>query len=93
MKYWVPQKLPQINTVLLTSVLGRLCDLQYRFAVISEAPSKLINRALNKYRIKNVYETYILYFIHTIFLKIACTDLNYLWTDKLTDILLEGLPD
>mgnify|MGYP001211731601 CR=1 FL=1 len=38
--YWMTQKLPQICTVLLcTSVLGRLRDLQYIFAVTSGSPS------------------------------------------------------
>ena len=36
--YWVPQKLPQICSVIL-SVSGRLCDLQYIFALIYGTPN------------------------------------------------------
>ena len=37
--YWVTQKLPQICTVICVSVLGRLRDLQYIFAVTSGSHS------------------------------------------------------
>ena len=34
--YWVPQKLPQIYTVIAHICIGRLRDLQYMFAVSYE---------------------------------------------------------
>ena len=39
--YWVTQKLPLIYTVISVSVLERLLDLQYMFAVTSGSPSMI----------------------------------------------------
>ena len=46
--YWGPQKLPQIYTVIL-SVLGRLGDLQYKFAVIYGTTSTYITSYIGIY--------------------------------------------
>ena len=42
-RYWVPQKLPQIYTVIAEYLyLGRLRDLQYIFAAIYETLSSIV---------------------------------------------------